>query len=131
MAYISILDVNQAFWSKRLRKGISQDLTAFTFLGRHMALSRLCQGSRPASFVFQECLARILHEAKLAPYDRLDPKGNQLGSVSNYLDDILVCSTTKEEHFHLLDRLFTAFSENKVKLKLKKCSFLVSKRPKF
>ena len=127
MAYISILDVNQAFWSKRLRKGISQDLTAFTFLGRHMALSRLCQGSRPASFVFQECLARILHEAKLAPYDRLDPKGNQLGSVSNYLDDILVCSTTKEEHFHLLDRLFTAFSENKVKLKLKKCSFLVSK----
>ena len=126
MSYISILDVNQAFWSKRLAPGISQDLTAFTFLGRHLALTRLCQGSRPASFVFQECLARILHEAKLAPYDRLGPNGDQLGSVSNYLDDILLCSKSKEEHFHLLERLFEAFDKNKVKLKLKKCSFFVS-----
>ena len=126
MSYISILDVNQAFWSKRLATGITQDLCAFTFLGRHMTLTRLPQGTRPSSFVFQECLARIIHEAKLAPYDRLDSNGNQLGSVSNYLDDILLCSKTKEEHFHLLERLFAAFSKNKVKIKLKKCSFLVS-----
>ena len=126
MSYISLLDINQAFWSKRLAPGITQDLTAFTFLGRHLALTRLCQGSRPSSFVFQECLARIIHEAKLAPYDRIDPNGIQLGSVSNYLDDILVCSKDKTEHFHLLERLFEAFSKNKVKIKLKKCSFFVS-----
>jgi hypothetical protein len=41
-----------------------------------------------------------------------------------YLDDILVCSRTLEEHLDHLQQVFNRLEEAKLTLKPKKCSFL-------
>ena len=43
-----------------------------------------------------------------------------------YMDDIMVFSETLEEHLQHLNLIFGEFRKHKLKLKLKKCSFLKS-----
>ena len=44
--------------------------------------------------------------------------------VMVFLDDVLIYSTTAEEHFELLEKVFAHLSKYKFYCKLKKCSFL-------
>ena len=41
-----------------------------------------------------------------------------------FLDDVLIYSTTVEEHFELLEKVFACLRKYKFYCKLKKCSFL-------
>ena len=41
-----------------------------------------------------------------------------------FLDDMLIYSTTVEEHFELLEKVFACLRKYKFYCKLKKCSFL-------
>ena len=41
-----------------------------------------------------------------------------------FLDAMLIYSTTAEEHFELLEKVFTCLHKYKFYCKLKKCSFL-------
>ena len=41
-----------------------------------------------------------------------------------FLDDVLIYSTTAEEYFELLEKVFTCLCTYKFYCKLKKCSFL-------
>ena len=45
-------------------------------------------------------------------------------SETAYLDDILIFSSTFEEHLTHLNIIFQKLRQHKLKLKLKKCSFL-------
>ena len=41
-----------------------------------------------------------------------------------FLDDVLIYSTMAEEHFELLEKVFTCLCKHEFYCKLKKCSFL-------
>ena len=44
--------------------------------------------------------------------------------VIAFLDDVLIYSTTVEEHFELLEKVFACLHKYKFYCKLKKCNFL-------
>ena len=41
-----------------------------------------------------------------------------------FLDDVLIYSTTVEEHFELLEKVFASLCKHEFYCKLKKCSFI-------
>ena len=45
-------------------------------------------------------------------------------AVVVFLDDVLIYSTTVEEHFKLLEKVFICLHKHEFYCKLKKCSFL-------
>lgn len=46
------------------------------------------------------------------------------GTVIVYMDDILIATETVDEHLQILKQVFTALVQNKLELRLEKCSFL-------
>ena len=44
--------------------------------------------------------------------------------VEVFLDDVLICSTTVEEHFELLEKVFACLCKYEFHCKLKKCNLL-------
>ena len=64
-----------------------------------------------------------------APAMFMQTMNNQFMDILNkgvvvFLDDILIYSTTMEEHFKLLEKVFTRLCKYEFYCKLKKCSFL-------
>src|SRR5678816_672741 len=77
------------------------------------------------------CPTRLMFGHKNAPsiYARTMTMAlnHLLGPVAQvYLDDVLILGRNVEEHFENLRKVLTAFRENKLRIKLSKCSFLQS-----
>lgn len=91
--YISTIDLKDAFWQMPLDKS-SRPLTAFTVPGRgHFQFKVVPFGLCTAS----QALARLMTHlfADLEPH------------VFHYLDDIIICSRTFEEHLMMLEKVAT------------------------
>ena len=108
--YFSTLDINSAFWSIPMR---IQDRykTAFVTQQGHYQWTCLPFGLKTSPAIFQRILSNILRKYKLSD-----------NSV-NYMDDILVFSTTFEEHILHLSRLLEAVQAEGFRLKFSKCNF--------
>ena len=101
------LDIRGAYMHIPIRKE-DQDLTAFITEDGLFRMKRLGFGFMNAPSYFQHVFSQILEG---------------IPGVVVYLDDILIFTTTEEEHQEILELVFEKLHKNNVKLNLKKCRF--------
>lgn len=138
MKVLTKLDCSQSFFQKKLSKN-AQNLATFTFMGKMYSLSRLVQGCKASSEIFQQAIAKIIESESLS-VDACTQRCNKVecpgincttpncgvssGGCFHYLDDIFCTSINLEEHFSLLKKVFQAFIKHGLKLNFSKCEFL-------
>lgn len=109
--FFSCLDLKDGFHHVRVAKD-SVKFTAFvTPLGQFEFL-RMPFGLRNAPSVFQRFINNIFRPLIDA------------NKILIYMDDILVATSTIEEHLKILAEVFKVIRENSLQLKLSKCKFL-------
>lgn len=113
--YFTTLDLANGYFQMR----ISQDSchkTAFNALGSHFEFQRLPQGLCSAPAAFSRMIRNVL--------------GDLLEShCMAYLDDIIIYSSTIEEHMEKLDAVFKRLSDHKIQVQPNKCEFMKMKLP--
>ena len=112
--FFSTLDLAAGYWQVQMHPD-SQQKTAFTTNHGLFEFRVMPFGLRNAPAVFQRLMQQIL--TGLNPLDGPD-------FVSVYLDDILVFSTSLEDHLNHLGQVLNRLSEVGLKLKPSKCHFV-------
>ena len=111
------MDIGSAFWQAPLRKEI-QELTALVHPKGFYKWTRMPFGLCNATATFQRLMAKVLEHMTMT-------YGNV---VLCYVDDLLVATTTIEEHLKRLREVFHAIS--RAGLKLKPCLLYTSPSPR-
>ncbi|UYV62930.1 hypothetical protein LAZ67_2002542, partial [Cordylochernes scorpioides] len=107
--YFTTLDIAWGYWHVEIHPD-SVEKTAFITNDGHYEFLVMPFDLKNAPSTFQRIIQHII--------------GNLLwNGVCNYQDDILIYSSTFEDHIELLKKIFDKLKENNIKLKLKKCSF--------
>src|SRR6266508_4539728 len=107
--YYTSIDLASGYWQVEMDEN-SQDITAFVIPWGLYQFNVMPFGLTNAPATFQRLMNYILH-------DYLND------FVVVYLDDILVCSDTFEEHLDHLRKVFIKLREANLVIKLKKCKF--------
>ena len=110
--YFSVIDLDQAFWQTNISQK-DMPKTAFTTKTARFEFQRMAFGLKNAPATFSKLMQMVLSGL----LDR---------EMLIYIDDIVIFSKTKEEHFVRLRKLFGRLSKANLKIKLAKCSFLKS-----
>ena len=103
----STLDLTDAYWSIELAKE-SRPYTAFQSPDGLFQYKRLPQGLKTASAVFCRHMDQILGSLKWT-------------NILVYVDDLLIFTETMDQHFNVLDKLFTQLRRYKMTLSPTKC----------
>lgn len=104
------LDVNSAFWSIPVRIK-DRYKTAFVTQNGHWQWKCLPFGLKTSPAIFQRILNNIIRKYNLNSF------------CQNYIDDILIFSSTFEQHIEHLEELLKAICEEGFRLKFIKCNF--------
>lgn len=107
--FISSIDLSSGFFQMGLSSDSSQYTSFNTCFGTYRFL-RLPMGLKTAPNTFQLLMDKVLH-------------GLKFKSCLCYLDDVLICSETFEQHMSDLKEVFMRFRNAGLKLGPKKCSF--------
>lgn len=108
--YISSIDIKSAFWQVPLSEA-SKELTAFTVPGRNLfQFTRMPFGLTNAPATWQRIIDRVLG---------VDLENN----VMVYLDDIIIISSTFNEHLKILGLVFDRLKDAGLLVKPEKCHF--------
>lgn len=108
--YFSTLDLAKGFHQVEIDES-DVHKTAFSVEGGHYEFLRMPFGLKTAPATFQRLMNNIL--------------GDLLGKVCLvYLDDIIVFSTSLEEHINSLRLVFNRLMEANLKIQIDKCEFL-------
>jgi len=107
--YISTLDLRSGYWQVPLAEE-SKDLCSFLINGRNYSYTRLPFGLCISGAEFQKAMDKVL--------GRLTEE-----FVTIYVDDILITSSTLEEHYDHLRKVLTKFSSYNVTVNIEKCQF--------
>lgn len=108
--YISTLDLKQGYWQVPLAED-SRPITAFTVPGLGLYQFKVMPfGLHSAGATFQRLLDRVIGP-------ELEPK------AFAYLDDLVIVSSTFEEHLELLGVVFRRLREAGLRLNPEKCHF--------
>ena len=109
-AYMSTLDMNNAFWHFPMQE---EDIhkTAFRTSDYHLEFTRMPQGHKNAPAVMQRGLQRIIVKHDLTEF------------CKNFFDDINVHSDNLDDQCEHLKKSLKTFKEENIKLKLSKCRF--------
>ena len=111
--YFSSIDLTSGFWQVDLTER-SRALTAFSTPRGHYEFLKMPFGLKGSPPTFARIMNHVFH--------------GLIGKTLHvYLDDILVCSKTKEEHLAQLDLVFTKLKEAHLLINPEKCKFLRSK----
>lgn len=108
--YISSIDLRKAFWQIPLDEE-SRPKTAFSIIGKGLFQFR----SVPFGLCNAAQAQQRLVDAIFGP--KYEPK------IFTYLDDIIICSATFEEHLDLLSEVKLKLQEAKLTINLSKCEF--------
>ena len=107
--YFSAMDCKKGFWQIQITEN-SRSLTAFSCRGRLYEYKRLPQGMSISPGVFQSVMMKVLGEMVFQ-------------GVIVFVDDLLVYSKTKEEHYALLKRVLNRLKLAGIKLSPEKSIF--------
>ena len=107
--FFSSLDLKSGYWQVLMDER-DKEKTAFACHKGLFSFEKMPFGLCNAPSIFQELMAHVLAECT--------------DFATAYLDDILVFSSTFEEHLAHLNVIFEKLRKHKLKLKLKKCGFL-------
>lgn len=107
--YFSSLDLKSGYWQVLMDEN-DKEKTAFACHTGLFEFNVMPFGLSNAPAIFQELMSIVLQEC----YE----------FATAYLDDILIFSSTLQEHITHLEFIFSKLREHGLKLKLKKCSFL-------
>ena len=111
--YFSTIDIKSAFWQIELEED-SKDMTAFSTPTGHYRFKRMPFGLCNSPLTYMRLMNQVLT--------------GLLGNTANvFLDDVLIASTTAEEHFVKLDLVLSRLKAAGLKVKLEKCHFLQEK----
>ncbi|CAB3259990.1 unnamed protein product [Arctia plantaginis] len=108
--YFTTLDINSAFWAIPLRVE-DRSKTGFVTQDGHFQWTCLPFGLKTSPAIFQRILSNILR------------KHNLTGYSVNYIDDILIYSSTFEEHIRHIRNVLEAIIKEGFRLKFQKCTF--------
>ena len=108
--YFSTCDLASGFFQLPMHKD-SISKTAFNSQFQKFEFVRLPQGLRNSPSTFQRCMNTVFS----------DMLGN---TCLIYLDDIIICSESIEEHLQKLRKVFQKLKESGLKLQPKKCHFI-------
>ena len=108
--YFTTLDINSAFWSIPLRTE-DRRKTGFVTQDGHYQWTCLLFGLKTSPAIFQRILSSILRKHRL------------IGFTVNYIDDILIYSSSFEEHVEHIKKVLEAIIKEGFRLKFKKCTF--------
>ena len=131
MKIISTADLSQGFFGCKLSVERGQQYTSFEYEGRLYQWTRLLQGARPSAQVFNSHVQRLLWDNKLHPEQRKDSNNRYTSGVTNYLDDLAICSVDQNSHFQILKELFEVLRKNRVRLKLLKSTWYITDKVDF
>ena len=109
----STLDLKSGFFQIRLTEN-SREITAFSLLNHQYELNQLPQGLSTSPGIFQSIMVKIFNE-------------HLYKGVIAFVDDILVYSSSAEEHIKLLKMVFNKLKLAGLKLSPDKCSFGLKK----
>ena len=104
--YFTSLDLKSGYWQVLMNE-TDKEKTAFTCHRGLFEFNVMPFGLSNAPAVFQELMSIVLNGCN--------------AFVIAYLDDILIFSTTFEEHLFHLNIIFGRLCQHGLKLKLKKC----------
>jgi len=111
--YLTTLDLKSCYWQVPLFPE-SWPITAFTVPGKGLLQFRVMPfGLHSAPATFQRLLDQILGP-------ELEPR------IFVYLDDIIICNWTFEEHLNTLKEVFRRLREARLQLNPEKCRFCVN-----
>ena len=108
--FFTALDINSAFWHIKLEKE-SRKYTAFVTQKHHFQWKVLPFGLKNSPAIFQRILASILRKNNLSDF------------AINYLDDILIFSSSIDKHLKHVRKVIQALKKENFKLKFEKCKF--------
>ena len=108
--YFTTLDINSAVWSIPLRIE-DRRKTRFVTQDGHFQRACLPYGLKTAPAIFQRILSNILRKHGLKEF------------AVNYIDDILIYSTSFQEHIKHVKQVLEAIIKEGFRLKFKKCTF--------
>ena len=107
--FFSVMDLKKGFWQIRITEN-SRSLTAFSCRGRLYEYKRLPQGMSISPGAFQSVMMEIFGK-------------HIFKGIIVFVDDVLVYSKTKEEHFNLLKIVFNRLKLAGMKLSPEKSIF--------
>ena len=108
--FFTSLDLKSGYWQVAMDEKDKKKKTAFACHKGLFEFNVMPFGLSNAPAVFQELMSVVLQGY------------NDFGTA--YLDDIMVFSSTLEEHLEHLSIIFGKLRQHNFKLKLKRCSFL-------
>ena len=109
----STLDLLSGFWQVPLAEE-SKDLTAFSTPSGHFRFEVMPFGLRNSPITFVRLMSMVFGNSKP-------------DSVLTYLDDVVVYSSTPEEHLKDLEKVLVKLGKAGLKVKLSKCQFFRQK----
>ena len=107
--YFSTMDLQKGFWQVPIEPS-DRKYFAFSTGTMHVEYNCMPMGALNSSATMQALMSLIL-------------RGLPMEHVICFLDDILVASSSMEEHIHHLDLVLSAITKAKLKLNPKKCLF--------
>jgi hypothetical protein len=116
-AIFSSIDFTAGYWQVSLHRDVRK-YTAFVYDGRTYQFCVVPFGLNISNTAFQQALESVLSN----PVENYKEDG--LGDLHIYVDDVLVSSTTFEDHIRRLRLLFKKIDVSGMSLKFSKCKFL-------
>ncbi|KXZ42389.1 hypothetical protein GPECTOR_153g62 [Gonium pectorale] len=123
--YYSTLDLKSGYWQVPMADEASKERTAFATPSAQYQYTRMAMGLKGAAAVFAALMRRVLGpllEDPLATHAGDPPPTRQRCAVV-YLDDILVFSSSIEDHVRHLQQVFDLLRMANLRSSVSKCDF--------
>ena len=107
--FFTKLDLVRGYYQVSLDEE-SKELTAFSTVENHYQFKRLAFGLKNSGIAFQRMMQQLLSSLNTS-------------RVVVYIDDILIMSSSFEEHIDMVHKVLLTLERYKIKIKVKKCEF--------